>query len=97
MYAIPYDASGPDVDVITPISGNQKVIYKGTTAISFGNIFDTNFEVIYDGVTVTSTTTKSFGTITVLRLLDGNVWIWDDGRSSLVAPTVESDKNNCWF
>lgn len=40
---------------------------------------------------------KSFGTITVLRLLDGNVWIWDDGRSSLVAPTVESDRNNCWF
>ena len=40
---------------------------------------------------------KSFGAITVLRQLDGNVWIWDDGRSSLVAPTVESDNDGCWF
>jgi len=39
---------------------------------------------------------KSFGAITFLRQLDGDVWIWDDGRSSLVAPTVESDKNGCW-
>jgi hypothetical protein len=40
---------------------------------------------------------KSFGAITVLRQLDGNVWIWDDGRSSLVAPSVESDTDNCWY
>lgn len=39
---------------------------------------------------------KSFGAITFLRQLDGDVWIWDDGRSCLVAPTVESDKNGCW-
>jgi len=54
-------------DVIAPSSGNQKVIYKGTTAISFGNIFDNNLEVIYDGVTVSSSSTKNFGTITIIN------------------------------
>ena len=56
-----------NVDVMSPISGNQKVIYYGTTAISFGNIFDTNLEVVYDGISVSSSTTKSFGTITIIN------------------------------
>ena len=32
-----------------------------------------------------------------LRKLDGNTWIWDDGRSSLFAPIVDSDKQECWY
>ena len=56
-----------NVDVMTPLTGNHKVIYKGTTAISFGNIFDANLEVEYDGVTVSSSTTKNFGTITIIN------------------------------
>jgi hypothetical protein len=40
---------------------------------------------------------KTFVITNVLRQVDGNVWIWDDGRSSLVAPTVESDNDGCWF
>jgi hypothetical protein len=52
-------------DVMVPVSGNHTVIYKGTTLISFGNIFDTNLEVIYDGVTVSTTSTKNFGTVTI--------------------------------
>ena len=51
-------------DVFDP-PGNHTVIYKGTTLVSFGNIFDANFEVVYDGVTVSTTTTKSFGTVTI--------------------------------
>ena len=54
-------------DVMTPISGNQKVVYKNTTAISFGNILDANFEVNYDGVTVISASTKSFGTVSLIN------------------------------
>ena len=40
---------------------------------------------------------KTFVVTNVLRQVDGNVWIWDDGRSSLFAPTVESDNDGCWF
>lgn len=54
-------------DVISPLSGNQKVVYKNTTAISFGNILDANFEVNYDGVTVSSASTKSFGTVSIIN------------------------------
>ena len=32
-----------------------------------------------------------------IRKMDGNVWIWSDGRSSVVAPSVESDKHECWY
>ena len=32
-----------------------------------------------------------------LRKFNGNTWIWDDGRSSLFAPAVESDKQGCWY
>ena len=56
-------AGSGNVDVVAPLSGHQAVVYKGTTAVSFGNIFDTNLEITYDGVTVSSATTKSFGTI----------------------------------
>jgi hypothetical protein len=54
-------------DVISPSSGNQKVVYKNTTAISFGNILDSNFEVNYDGVIVSSASTKSFGTVSIIN------------------------------
>ena len=83
-----------NLDVMTPSSGKQTVIYKGTTALSFGNIFDTNLEVIYDGVTVSSATTKSFGTVSLVN--SANVTftatpiiknLTVDESSILVAPT----------
>ncbi|MFZ4671956.1 MAG: beta strand repeat-containing protein, partial [Flavobacterium sp.] len=86
-----------NLDVMVPSSGNQTVIYKGTTALSFGNIFDTNLEVIYDGVTVSSATTKSFGTVSLLNAANvtftatpviKNLTV--DESSILVAPTSAS-------
>ncbi len=86
-----------NLDVMAPSSGSQKVIYKGTTAISFGNIFDANLEVVYDGVTVSSSSTKSFGTISIIN--GANVTftatpiiknINVDDTSTLVAPTSAS-------
>ncbi len=83
-----------NLDVMAPSSGNQTVIYKGTTALSFGNIFDTNLEVIYDGVTVSSATTKSFGTVSLINAANvtftatpifKNLTV--DESSILVAPT----------
>lgn len=84
-------------DVMAPSSGGQKIIYKGTTAISFGNIFDDNLEISYDGVTISSSTTKSFGTISMIN--GANVTfsatpviknITVDATSTLVTPTSAS-------
>jgi len=86
-----------NVDVLAPSSGNQTVIYKGTTAISFGNIFDDNLVIIYDGVTVSSSTTKSFGTVSLINAANvtlsatpiiKNVIV--DATSTLTAPTSAS-------
>ena len=85
-------ASG-NFDVLDPSSGNHTVIYKGTTLISFGNIFDADLEVIYDGVTVSTSSTKSFGTVSIINganvtfttnpiIKNMNV----DAASTLVAP-----------
>jgi hypothetical protein len=38
----------------------------------------------------------TFDFIGHLRKLDGNTFIWEDGRTSLVAPLVDSDKAGCW-
>ena len=86
-----------NLDVLTPSSGNQTVIYKNTSAISFGNIFDNNLAVIYDGVTISSTTTKNFGTISLINTANvtftatpviKNINV--DSSSTLVAPTSAS-------
>ena len=86
-----------NLDVTAPSSGGQKVIYKGTTAISFGNIFDSNLEVVYDGVAVSSSSTKSFGTISIINgasvTLSATPIIKNlnvDDTSTLVAPTSAS-------
>jgi len=86
-----------NVDVLAPSSGNQTVIYKGTTAISFGNIFDDNLVIIYDGVTVSSSTTKSFGTVSLINAANVTLTatpiiknINVDTTSTLIAPTSAS-------
>ena len=38
----------------------------------------------------------TFDLIGALRKLDGNTFIWEDGRMSLVDPVAESDKAGCW-
>lgn len=84
-------------DVLAPSSGNQTVIYKESTALSFGNILDDNLVVIYDGVPVSSGSTKNFGTVSVIN--SGNVTftanpvirnIIVDGSSTLVTPNTAS-------
>jgi hypothetical protein len=84
-------------DVMPPSSGNQTIIYKGTIALSLGTILDTDLEVIYDAVTVSSSSTKSFGTISIIN--GANVTlsatpviknITVDATSTLVTPTSAS-------
>jgi hypothetical protein len=38
----------------------------------------------------------TFDLIGALRKLDGNTFIWEDGRTSLVGPVADSDKAGCW-
>jgi hypothetical protein len=38
----------------------------------------------------------TFDLVGALRRLDGNTFIWEDGRMSLVGPVVDSDKKDCW-
>jgi hypothetical protein len=39
---------------------------------------------------------NTFELISSLRKLDGNTFIWEDGRTSLVGPVADSDKAGCW-
>ncbi|OYU83765.1 MAG: hypothetical protein CFE24_09765 [Flavobacterium sp. BFFFF2] len=84
-----------NLDVIAPVSGNQTVVYKSTSAISFGIIFDNNLEIIYDQVTLSSSTTKSFGTVTLINAANITFTatpvikhITVDQASTLTAPTA---------
>jgi hypothetical protein len=55
-------------EVSIPSSGNHKIIYQNNTALSFGTINDTNLELEFDGATITTTTTRTYGNV---RLKNG--------------------------
>jgi len=40
---------------------------------------------------------QALSVIDYVRKMDGNTWIWEDGRSSCVAPTLQSDRDTCWY
>lgn len=84
-------------DVMLPSSGNQTIIYKSTSNLSLGTILDPNVELIYDAVTSSSATTKTFGKVSVingatLTFTDTPVMkqLLVDATSTLVTPTVAS-------
>jgi trimeric autotransporter adhesin len=84
-------------DVMLPSSGNQTIIYKSTSNLSLGTILDSNVELIYDAVTSSSATTKTFGKVSVingaiLTFTDTPVMkqLVVDATSTLVTPTVAS-------
>jgi hypothetical protein len=82
---------------MVPSSGNQTIIYKSTSNLSLGTILDPNVELIYDAVTSSSATTKTFGKVSVingatLTFTDTPVMkqLLVDATSTLVTPTVAS-------
>lgn len=84
-------------DVMVPSSGNQTIIYKSTSNLSLGTILDPNVELIYDAVTSSSATTKTFGKVSVingatLTFTDTPIMkqLLVDATSTLVTPTVAS-------
>ena len=55
------------ISVSVPSSGNHKVIYQNSTAISFGTINDPNLEIVFDGATITTVSTQSFGDLSLIN------------------------------
>jgi hypothetical protein len=56
------------ISVSAPSSGNHKLIYKNSgNGLSFGTIYDPNFEIVFDGATITSSSTNSFGDLSLIN------------------------------
>ncbi len=84
-------------DVMAPSSGNQIIIYKSTSNLSLGTILDPNLELVYDGVTSSSGSTKTFGKVSVVNgatLTFSNTPVMKqisvDATSTLVTPSTAS-------
>jgi len=55
------------IDITAPSSGHHKIIYKNATTISVGTIADTGLEMVYDGATITTTTTRTYGDVSLIN------------------------------
>jgi hypothetical protein len=55
------------ISVSVPSSGNHKVIYQNSTPISFGTISDPNLEIVFDGNTITTSSSQSFGDVSLIN------------------------------
>ncbi len=55
------------VAVANPLSGTNKIVYQNATPISFGLIADLNLELVYDNTTITTSTSSSFGNVSVIN------------------------------
>lgn len=61
-------AGNVNFEVSLPSSGNHKIVYKNTSAISFSTaINDPNLELVFDGNTLTTTTNRSFGNVSLIN------------------------------
>ncbi len=55
-------------EVSLPSSGNHKIIYQNTSAISFSTaINDPNLELVFDNTTITTTTNRTFGNVSLIN------------------------------
>ncbi len=55
------------ISVSLPASGNQKIVYQNNTVLSFGAIADTSLEIVFDGTTITTTSSSRFGSISLIN------------------------------
>lgn len=71
-------------EISLPSSGNHKIIYKNTSAISFSTaINDPNLELVFDGNTLTTTTNRTFGKVSLVN--NANV---DMGGASIIVKNL---------
>ncbi len=86
------------VAVATPTAGNHKIVYQNATPISFGAIADPALELVFDNTTITTSSSSSFGNVSVINnanvnmsgaaLLVRNLTV--DAGSTLTAPIGSS-------
>ena len=76
---------GP-MNITAPSSGHHKIIYKNANTISVGTIADTGLEMVYDGATITTTTTRTYGDVSLI-----NGAIIDMSGSNLVLQNLTID------
>lgn len=54
-------------EISIPSSGNHKIIYQNNTAISLGAVNDSNLELVFDGANITTTTTRTYGNVSLIN------------------------------
>ncbi len=54
-------------EVSIPSSGNHKIIYQNNTALSLGAVNDSNLELVFDGANITTTTTRTYGNVSLIN------------------------------
>ena len=55
------------ISVSIPSTGNQKIVYQNNTPLSLGSIADTNLAIVFDGTTITTTSSSRFGSISLIN------------------------------
>jgi len=73
-------------DVSVPSSSRHKIIYQNNSVISLGTVNDTNLELVFDGATITTSSAKTFGNISLIN--GANV---DMGGASMVCANLSID------
>ena len=71
------------ISVSQPSTGNHLIIYQNTTPLSLGTINDPSLAITFDGATITSSSSSSFGTVSLKN--NANV---DMGGASLVCKNL---------
>ena len=55
------------ISVSIPSTGNQKIVYQNGTILSLGAIYDTSLAIVFDGTTITTTSSSRFGSISLIN------------------------------
>ena len=54
-------------EVSIPSSGNHKIVYQNASAISFGIVNDASTELVFDGNTMTTATSRTYGNVSLIN------------------------------
>jgi hypothetical protein len=66
----PITTNSTSFDISQPSSGHHKIIYQNPTVLSLGNVNDPAPDITYDGVTISTATTKTYGNIELINNSD---------------------------
>ncbi len=76
-------------EVSIPSSGNHKIIYQNTTALSLGTVNDANLELVFDGAVITTSTTRTYGNVSLIN--NANI---DMGGAAIILNNLTVDASS---